>query len=56
MATIENGNLKSVISTLKGIAPANYPSMDRLVSCVQFLEAVLDEAEQKKKEEVTGDG
>ena len=50
MVEISKENIKGVITTLKGVAPANYESMDRIVSCVQFLEAVLAKAE--KKEEV----
>ena len=54
MVTISKDNMKSLIATLKGIQPANYPSMDRLVASVQYLEALLEQPE--KKEEVTDDG
>ena len=49
-------NIVALIKTMKGIAPANYESMDRLVSCVQYLEAVLSECDKKLEEEVTDDG
>ena len=49
-------NIVALIKTMKGIAPANYESMDRLVSCVQYLEAVLSEFDKKLEEEVTDDG
>lgn len=52
MITIDKGNIKALIGTLKGIAPANYPSMDRLVSCVQYLEALLEASDEEKKGEV----
>lgn len=52
---INKGNIESLISTIKGIAPANYASMERLVTCVQFLEAVLENSEEEKTEEVKED-
>ena len=56
MVTIEKKNIKGLITTIKGIIPANYDSMDKIVFCVQYLEAVLKNAEEKKPEEVTDDG
>lgn len=50
MIKIDKNNLQSLINTMKGIAPANYPSMDRLVSCVQYLEALLQQPEEEVKE------
>ena len=41
-----------LVVTLKGILPANYQGMDRLVSCVQYLEALLEAPDSKPKEEV----
>ena len=55
MVNIDKKNIKGLIMTLKGVAPANYDSMDRLVSCVQFLEAVLESSEEKESEEVKED-
>ena len=48
-------NIIVLIKTLKGVIPANYESMDRLVTCVQYLESLLAEAE-KKPEEGVNDG
>jgi len=53
MVEIEEKNIKGLISTLKGIIPANYDSMDRLVACVQYLDALLTE---NKNKGVTDDG
>lgn len=52
---MDKENLKALIRTLKGIAPANYESMDRLVACVNYLESLL-EAPDPKPEEGTNDG
>ena len=49
-------NIKKLIDTLKGIHHADYNSMDRLVACVSYLEALLSMPEEKKTEEVTSDG
>lgn len=46
-------NLVALIKTLKGVIPANYESMERLVSSVQYLESVLIEMEKDQKEEAT---
>ena len=56
MISIEKKNIEMLAATLKGIVPANYPSMDRLVSCVQYLEGLLQAAEEKPSEEVVKDG
>ena len=48
MVKIEEKNIQGLIATLKGIAPANYESMDRIVACVQYLEAVLNAPEPKE--------
>lgn len=50
---IEKKNIKGLIATLKGVMPANYESMDRLVACVSYLQDVL---EPPKVEEVKTDG
>lgn len=50
MITIDKQNIKGLIDTLKGIAPANYPSMDRLVACVQYLEALLEKPDEEVKD------
>lgn len=55
MITIEENNIKALIGAMKGIAPANYESMARIVACVDYLSSLLDGAE-KKAEEVTEDG
>ena len=49
---IEKKNIEMLVVTLKGILPANYQGMDRLVSCVQYLEALLEAPDSKPKEEV----
>ena len=54
MITIDEKNLKSLIATMKGIAPANYEAMDRIVACVNYLESLLANAE--KQEEGSGNG
>lgn len=54
MITIDIENIKKLIVTMKGIAPANYEAMDRIVSCVQYLEALLDEAMKPKEGETNG--
>ena len=41
MVKIEEKNVKALISFMKGIIPANYDSMDRLVKCVDFLQDAL---------------
>lgn len=41
MVKIEKKNIKALISFLKGVVPANYESMDRLVKCVDYLQDVL---------------
>ena len=51
MITIDKENLKTLINTLKGVAPANYPSMDRLVASVNYLEALLATPEPKEETE-----
>lgn len=51
MVTIEEKNIKGLIDTLKGVMPANYEAMDRIVACVQYLECVLAEANKKQKED-----
>ena len=56
MVTIEEKNIKGLIVALKGIHPADYNSMDRLVACVSYLESMLEIAEKQKAEEVTDDG
>ena len=53
MVEIDEKNIKGLISALKGIIPANYDGMDRLVACVQYLDALLIE---NKKKEVSDDG
>ena len=52
MAEIDTQNIKGLIGTLKGVAPANYESMARLVSCVEFLEATLEQPKPKEEEGV----
>lgn len=52
---LDKANIQMLIKTLKGVMPANYESMDRLVACVSFLEATLL-ASESKKEEGTTDG
>lgn len=59
MVKIEEKNVKALISFLKGIIPANYDSMDRLVKCVDFLQDTLvspppPEPEQTKKQAKEG--
>ena len=54
MITIDENNLKGLIATMKGIAPANYEAMDRIVACVSYLEGLLEKA--KKQEEGNGNG
>ena len=49
---MDKENLKALILTLKGIAPANYQSMERLVSSVMYLETLLEALDSKPKEEV----
>ena len=49
--TVTADNIKSVIVTLKGIAPANYDSMDRLVAVVNYLQALLVQSEEEKEVE-----
>lgn len=49
-------NLVALIKTLKGVIPANYESMERLVSCVQYLETLLEAPDPAPKEEVVKDG
>lgn len=57
MVKINSDNLKSLIKTLQGIMPANYASMDRLVTSVNYLQDLLNYSEEKEKaEEVTEDG
>ena len=55
MITVSKGNIKSVINALKGVVPANYNSMDRIVSVVNYLQALL-ESEEELKEKGTDDG
>ena len=59
MVKIEEKNVKALISFMKGIIPANYDSMDRLVKCVDFLQDTLvspppPEPEQTKKQDREG--
>ena len=54
MITIDIANMKKIIATMKGIAPANYEAMDRIVSCVQYFEALVMEAEKPKEGESNG--
>ena len=52
---MDKANLEVLIKTMKGIAPANYDSMARLVSCVEYLSAILEKlesTEEESKEEV----
>ena len=51
MVKISKDNIKGLINTLKGVMPANYESMDRLVASVSYLQAVLDAPEPKEGEE-----
>lgn len=51
MVQISKDNIKGLINTLKGVMPANYESMDRLVTSVSYLQAVLDAPEPKEGEE-----
>lgn len=52
MVKIDKKNIQGLVNTLKGIAPANYPSMDRLVTSVQFLEALLETPDDEPEVEV----
>lgn len=59
MVKIEEKNVKALISFIKGVVPANYESMERLVRCVDFLQGVLESApppepEQTKKQAKEG--
>ena len=51
MIQISKDNIKGLINTLKGVMPANYESMDRLVACVSYLQAVLETPETKEGDE-----
>ena len=51
--TIDVENLKGIIIALKGILPANYDGMDRLVAVVNYLESMLA---TEKPQEVVDDG
>lgn len=53
---INEENLKALIFTLKGVVPANYQSMERLVTSIQYLEGLLESLNQAPKEEVVKDG
>lgn len=56
MAKINKDNIKCLIATMKGIAPANYESMERLVASVDYLKTLLEEPDEEKAEEVMEDG
>ena len=47
---MDKENLKILIRTMKGIIPANYESMARLVSCVSYLEDLLNRPEKPAEE------
>lgn len=49
-------NLDALIKTLKGVMPANFESMERLVACVQYLESVLAEMKDSENVEETNGG
>ena len=49
-------NLDALIKTLKGVIPANFDSMERLVSCVQYLESVLAGMKERENAEETNGG
>lgn len=53
MIQIDKKNIKGLVNTLKGVMPANYESMDRLVASVSYLEALLEKAEEEKEEGVS---
>lgn len=49
-------NLEALIKTLKGVMPANFESMERLVASVQYLESVLAEKKDSENVEETNGG
>ena len=53
---IDIDSAKSVIAALKGILPANFDGMDRLVNVVNYLETLVAHAEEEQPQEVVNDG
>lgn len=53
---IEKKNIEMLVVTLKGVIPANFESMERLVASVQYLESVLAEKKDSENVEETNGG
>ena len=57
MIKIDKKIIKNVLDMLKGVAPANYDSMKRIVYSCDVLEAFLSQPEEEENaEEVTDHG
>ena len=54
MIEIDIESMKKVIVTMKGIAPANYDAMERLVMCIQYFEEMVAQAQKPKEGESNG--
>lgn len=56
MIKIDKKIIKNVLDMLKGVAPANYDSMKRIVYSCDVLEAFMEQDEDEEPEEVKDDG